>query len=238
MADLFTKITGESAGSSPYEFNTVTADSGNSFAPSTDYAQAGSYSYKAALAGTNLSAYGIKTFSTASASAYVKAYIYISSAWNYSTSGRYTSVLVLRTSSYAVLSLCVLRPAGQAAPTRWQVYDRANTTTTTTGFSLGAWHKVEMYWQRGTSGNGIARVWIDDNLIHEYTTLTTVAQDAASLRIGSVDDYAPTVACAVYVDEIEGMDAMPSSGSTGGLLVGASALVGGSVLCGQGNLIN
>lgn len=29
-----------------------------------------------------------------------------------------------------------------------------------------------------------------------------------------------------------------SGGSTGGLLVGASALVGGSVLCGQGNLIN
>ena len=29
-----------------------------------------------------------------------------------------------------------------------------------------------------------------------------------------------------------------SSGSTGGLLVGASALVGGGVLCGQGNLIN
>jgi hypothetical protein len=28
------------------------------------------------------------------------------------------------------------------------------------------------------------------------------------------------------------------SGSTGGLLVGASALVGGGVLCGQGNLIN
>lgn len=209
MANIWTKKTAESAGSSPYEFDSVTIGSGNSFAPSTSQHNSGSYSYLASLAGTNRDARGTENF-TAVTEFYAKFYVYIDAlAYNAYESGY---LCTLTTGDYGTLLLGLKAGrTGGSAVDRWYTVGQGLTSAdTTTNFSFDAWHKVELYWKQG-SGSAVHRVTIDDTVIREQTTGTSTAS-AAQFNVGHIGGDNPTGGT-IYYDEIEGCDAIPSSGS-------------------------
>lgn len=202
MADLFTKITAEGPpASSPYEFSSITVETDNTFAPSTDQAHSGSYSYKAYFGGSNDDCYGRRNY-TALDTPYVKFAVYIDSSFAFSdTSNRYLHILTLGTTRIGIVG------ASSATPNRWRIHDGTNLSTSTTNFSIDAWHVIEIEYVSG-SGSGIFRVWIDGTLIHEYTNLT-LADSIAYTRIGGYTSYTPVAGSILYFDDIEGKDAVP-----------------------------
>ena len=211
MADLFTKITAESAGSSPYEFNSVTVGTDNTLAPSNDRGYAGSYSYKYTSGGSASDCYGMKTFSDQD-EVYIRGRLYIVSGFNLASTTRYSTALRIDDGSTVLVHLAIRR-ASADTPDRWMVGGQGLTTTyATTNFSFSAWHKLEIYWKAGTGSDGIVRVWVDDSLIFEATGLALSSYACDRLKVG-MTGHTPVSGSIYYLDEIEGMDAIPSSGS-------------------------
>lgn len=217
MAELFAKITTESAGTTPYEFSSVTTETDNTFAPSTDRAYSGSYSYKSAFGGTNDAAYGRKNLSAAYSGVYLRTQFYISSDFNFSAAARMT-FLALSNSSNIFAEMRIRRDSGQSAPNTW-VYKISQLGTEgafTTGFAFGSWVKVALWYKAATSGNtdGELKVWIGDSLVIDITHTYTGAIN--NIRVGGecgVTGGIPS-AGAFYFDEIECFDAIPSSSSS------------------------
>lgn len=217
MAELFTKITGESAGSSPYEFDTITTETGNTFTPSTDQAYAGSYSYKAGFGASTDAAYGRKNLSTVYSSVYLRTQFFITSDFNFSSAARITTI-ALANGSNIFTELRIRRDSGQSAPNTW-VYKITQLGTEgafTTGFSLGSWIKVAIWYKAATSGNtdGEVKIWIGDTLAIDVThTYTGTINNA---RVGGecgISGGTPS-AGAFHFDEIECFDAIPSGSSS------------------------
>jgi hypothetical protein len=238
MAELFAKITAESAGSSPYEFNAVTVEADNTFAPSTDQAYAGSYSYKAAFGGTNNLASAYKGF-TATGAAYLKLYMYV----HPNTTFPYTGTVYLFNMGNDNTGYCYVRLVNGVFDRLYHWDDSGSAyTAISNGPTLteGEWHCIELYYKAATSdgaNDGISWFKFDGTSYGNKTDLDNDTRTINRINVGQIGGDVPASGSAIYFDEIEGYDAIPT-GSTGGLLVGASALVGGGVLCGQGNLIN
>lgn len=212
MADLFTMITGESAGSSPYEWGSISVESGNDFAPSTEQAYAGSYSYKASFGGSNDGAYAFKAFTDASV-VYISFYVFMSSGlkFPYGDSLAYIAYIFDSDSGNVVIGLRVRDSNSDGVPDSWRVTGLDLTTTdASTNFSLSAWHKIEMYFEAHASA-GIARVWVDGSLILEDTGVAD-AYTPDNLRIG-VSGGIFRSGDAIYFDNISGADSMPSGAS-------------------------
>lgn len=211
MASILTKITAESAGGSPYEFASVGIETDNDFAPSTDQAYEGSYSYKSSFGGTNEGAYGISNTFSDKSEVWLVGYVYISSDFNFGSTYRSADCLSIWDGTTNVVDVCVLREGG-AGPVKWQVHDRTNTAASTTNFSLSAWHKIKIHWIRGTSTDGTAEVWVDDSLIHQVSNITTSFY-IDRCRVGSTSRNAPSAGY-LYMDSVEMFDSDPDIGGS------------------------
>jgi hypothetical protein len=214
MADLFTTITAESPGASPYEFDSVTVESGNSFEPSTDVAHGGSYSYKCGFGASNDGAYAFKEFNSGSSSVYISFYIYLASGlnWPYGDNNGYIAYLFESAHGTVAIGLRVYDSNSDGVPDQWRVMGQdLSQTDSSTNFSLGAWHHIEMWYEAG-SGDGVVRVWVDDDLIFEDTSVTNT-YTYEYLRIGISGGIFGS-GDAVYYDDISGADEMPSGGTS------------------------
>ena len=209
MASLWTKKTAESAGSSPYEYDSLTIGSGNTIAPSTDQAAAGSYSYKVTLGGTSRDARMTENFSTVT-EFYRKFRVYIDSISFAAYESGYICTLTTGDYGTLLLGLKVGRAGGTAVDRWYTVGQGLANQDSTTNFSFDAWHTVEVYWKQG-SGSAIHRVTIDGTVIREQTTGTS-ANSATQSAIGHIGGDNPTGGT-LYFDEDEAYDAIPSSGS-------------------------
>lgn len=245
MANLFTTITGESAGSSPYEFDSITVEAGNTFAPSTEQAYAGSYSYKAEFGGTSgsnlIDAY--KSY-TATSLAYVICRFRINDAMTMASAS--TLVPASLTGGNSPRLYLRLSCSTSGVVTLNRVYytndnsdvNYANLDGST--LSKDSWHTLILYYKTATASganNGEYSVTLDGTVLSSSTSLDNDTKTCSRFYCGNSGPGVPSSGSAIYFDNIEGYDAIPSGVSIG-TLVGASALVGGGVLCGQGNLIN
>lgn len=210
MAELFTKITAESAGSSPYEYNSVTISSGNAFAPSTDQAEAGSYSYKSSFGGADSAAYGTEIFGDQD-EVYISFWFWRDSAFNMQAQYRYSFLFMLLDGGTELVNIAFRRQSG-AVIDCYQIGGQDLTWTyPTSELHTGQWQHLEVYYRIGSSGDGICRVWIDDTLMFEDTGVQNASYMPDRIKVGG-DGHAPVDGSICYYDQIEGMDAMPSIG--------------------------
>jgi len=64
----------------------------------------------------------------------------------------------------------------------------ATNTTTSATISTGQWYEICIYWKASTgAGNddGIAKVWIDGELVHDVSNLDTDTMDVAAVKLGN-----------------------------------------------------
>ena len=72
----------------------------------------------------------------------------------------------------------------------------------TTGINPGEWHKIEVYYRWGTSGNGVIRWWVDGVLNGDYSNVSFPTSGTNFSQF----EFAPTVQFAgsqdryMYVD--------------------------------------
>ncbi len=214
MADLFTIITAETPGASPYEFSAVIVEADNTFAPSSAQAHSGSQSYEVAFGGSNDGAFAWREFSAASNEVYISFWIYISSDFTFQYGDSYGFIAMLMESNTGQNPLVLqLYSTTNGAPDRWRVTGVDVTQTdSATNFSLGAWHHIEIRWLAGAAENGIGCVWVDDDLIFEDTALTA-DYSVDYVRIG-YSGGAVAAGSEIYYDDISGADEMPTGGGT------------------------
>ena len=225
MAELFTKITAESAGTSPYEFSSVTVETDNVFAPSTDQAAAGSYSYKAAYGGTNDQCYGRENFSE-SGTVYIIAQIYIPSTFQIPAGYNYT--LTLLDGNSFITYFRIRRESGQDVPNTFYVSTRGGTSGNISGFATDEWLTVKMWYKAATTGNtdGESKIWIGDT--EQYSSSHNTTYLADNVRFGEwASTNVPDSGSAIYYDEIEGYDAIPSTGSIVPIILAMNHFNGG-----------
>lgn len=76
-----------------------------------------------------------------------------------------------------------------------------------TGFSQNTWHKVKLFYKRGTGANAVHTAWINDTLL--WTTTTGTANDPAYyLRLGS---QVATITNWFYIDDIKLYNSNPGT---------------------------
>jgi len=219
MADLFTKITSESAGASPYEFTAVTVEAGTTFAPSTDDKYAGSYSYKAAFDGSDNSAYGSKSF-TENKSCYFKFYFKFNTGFAIPGDiaiflGRDSTTNIIYFYINSSLSLYRLqhRIDSGAAYT-----DPASPPTIT----LNEWHCIELYYKSASAaGANDGEAWIkyDGTTIASATELDNDTIACDNFRVGNTLTTVPGAGSIMFFDDIEGLDAVPGGGAVAGAVL-------------------
>jgi hypothetical protein len=211
MADLFTKITAEGPpASSPYEFSSITVETDNTFAPSTDQAHAGSYSYKAYFGGTSGSnqCYGSKTF-TESMTARVKWWFRFNSTLNVSNiipaslldNG---TVLIYPRMSYS---------SGYAIDRIYYTTD-AGTSYAGVSVSLAAdtWHSIEFFYKTASSdGANDGEYWVkvNDTVVASATGMDNDTRIADRTQAGNTGAGVPATGSIIYIDDGEGKDAVP-----------------------------
>ena len=175
-------IDGEDAGSTPWEFDSLSEEGGNTIALDAAAKNNGDNGYKITFDGSGDFAYGIKGH-VAQTELYVRLYIYIPSSLQFNSSFDVQSVLEMRDS----VSVCKMgfRSGATQDPAQWSMSWRFTDTFSSTNFSMDTWHYIELRFLKdnvGTSGG--AQMWVDGDLI--ATDLDQAADyDPDEMRIGA-----------------------------------------------------
>lgn len=215
MAALFTKITAEDAGSTPFEFSSVDLEADNTFAPSDEQAQAGTHSYKAGFGGTNNGITVTETFGD-QASVYIKFYFWLNSTLNNSI-----QIMGINDGAQVIAYMAMGYAAPNVGPTRFYHYNDAGAAyTAISGVVLAReqWNKLEIYYKHATApgaNDGEAWLKLNDDILASVTGQDSDTRIPDRLQIGALGSNTPQNGSAIYFDEIEGYDAVPSPPSGG-----------------------
>lgn len=197
-------LDGELAGdSTPWEWDSVVVEDGNTFGLSSSAAIHGSYGYRATFGGGNDAAYGIYNF-TESTLLYVRFYFKFSN-WSGSVGNYYT--------------LNIQDSEGAASPVQIRFYWRGSNyfglwaqTRQNSGYTTivdkddeniitsEAVHYLEMYWKQG-NGDGAAEVWLDGTSQGSNSALTNTNYDADQIRIGIQGNW-PGAGSIMDIDDV------------------------------------
>ncbi len=166
-------IDGEGAGSTPWEFDSLVENAGNSITLDVAAKNNGTYGYKFNFGGTvsSYNNYGIKGIAEQS-EIYSRTYVYIPTGTDVGTQYNTIGIMYFVNNGSTV---CYIAMYGQNGSTADRWYIRGPDITETivnTNFSTNTWHYIEMRFKRGTSGDGIIQVWVDGDLIFNNTSVT------------------------------------------------------------------
>ena len=193
-ANIFV-IDGEAAGTTPWEWTSLTEEGSNTFALDPNAKNNGVNGYKATLDGTNDLCYGEKSIAGTPSTIYIRGYFYFpSSNYPYSQAGtaRYFNLCAIRS---ATQDLALLRiTAGSSGITKTIFYYRTDTTLNQAlsgSISTGAWHYIELYYKIHAS-SGEASLWIDGSLETAKTGLNTSSNTITNYRAGILYGQTPT----------------------------------------------
>jgi hypothetical protein len=175
-------IDGEDAGSDPWEFDSIEKNGSNTFELVADAAAHGGYGYRTTYDGVNTKVIGIKSFASQT-EVYFRFYIRIKSGFTVTRSGWSFYIFngLIDLSRHVNLSI------GTTGfdPTDWELTgDGISGMSTTTNFSLGDWHYIDLYWKAGT-GDGAVKLWIDGDVVSDQSGLNTGAVGLNKLQLGS-----------------------------------------------------
>lgn len=206
MASIFDKITAESAGDSPFEFYSVYFEADNTFAPSTEQHQTGSYSYKAGFGGTNNTIIAEERFGD-QAAVYIRFHFMLNSTLNCGT-----QIFGINDGAQVICYVSFGYASPNIGPTRFYHYNDAGAAyTSISGVVLerDQWHKMEVYYKHSTApgaDDGAAWVKINDDTLASVTSQDSDTRIPDRLQLGHLGSATPQNGSAIYFDEIVGYD--------------------------------
>lgn len=164
---------------------------------------------------------------------YISFWIYIGTGFSFQYGDSYGYIAILYEDAHGANPIILrLYSTTAGAPDRWRVSGVDLTQTdSATNFSLGEWHHIEIYYLAGSSEDGIARVWVDDDLIFEDTAVTS-DHSPDYVRIG-YSGGAVASGSTLYYDYISGEDEMPAGGGGGIPSLSEGQLVNSKLLNGM-----
>ena len=156
---------GEDAGTTPWEFATVTNGTNNTFALSASAKLHEDYGYKFVSGGTNEGGYARINIS-AVGNIYARFYIYASP--DFALGSTYDNLSIFQLTSGGTVRLNFqLNTVATTTVTRWNIVGTSLTSTaTTTGYAAAEWVRCDFHWYGGTGdSDGGAEVWINGTSI-------------------------------------------------------------------------
>lgn len=178
-------IDGEDAGSTPWEFDSLTEEGSNTFALDVNAKNNGSYGYRATFDGVNDDCRGVKAFSEVN-EIYARAYIYIKADLDLDATSRALTVFALYDGATRICRVDIKAGGGSATPIMWAFDDRDHSATSEINFSRGAWHYIEIHWKAGTGADGGGQFWVDGDLLFDSLDGDHTAYLVDEIRIGGM----------------------------------------------------
>ncbi len=214
-------IDGESAGSTPWEFSSIVEDGTNTFSLQAAAKNHGDNGYRALMDGSNQLAYGRLNI-VGQGEIYCRAYLYLSNNFDLGANYDVLGIFSLRIGGTTSISFG-LRSEGATVASQWRITGTGVTgLNTNTNFSFLTWHYVELYFlqETGGGGNGVAKVWIDGDLVLDQSGISIGSGDISRIYVGSAGGATPNNGDFIYFDDIKA-DTSP---------VGAYPAAGGIVI--------
>ena len=221
---------------------TITEEGSNNLTIAAGAALHGSLGYNFSYDGTNNLLYFQRAF-TAGADIYMRFYFYIPSAFSSNTSYLTLGGLYYNNAlGVACYVRCYYTGGNFTLDRLYYTHNGGSAYVILSGtITRDTLHYLELRYKSG-AGDGEVECWLDGTSKGSATSLTNNTYQASYALIGNVAAGIPTTDADLFFDDIKVdssyIGAYADETTGGGLLVGASALVGGGVLCGQGNLIN
>lgn len=192
FAEIF-NINGENAGSTPWEFDSLSEEGSNTIALNAAAKCHGDYGYRITFDGTNDVAYGVIGFSE-QGDMYVRKYIKIPSTFD--CGGAFSEIRTLGLYDGGTWVCGMGFKTEGAGPSTWLMRYRFTSLTDNTNFTMDTWHYIDFYFNNDAAAGGCT-MWVDGDQI-----LTDMDQDSSaylpdSAQIGSIycgnppsaDDY-------------------------------------------------
>lgn len=201
-------IDAELAGSTPWEFESITQSGGNTFAKAKDARFHGTYGYENVLSTSNSAAYGKLTFPTKT-EVYYRMYIKFKTGWSqtdntfirfqllWGGSGRYPYTLYLYW--HSATSTFGVRATSQHRFGSFTVYNNQAGSDV----NLNQWYCFEFRYHGNDASTGGAEFWIDGvSKGSDYTRDTSYSEDwPRETRLGmTLSDGTP--AGSIYLDDV------------------------------------
>ena len=125
----------------------------------------GDYGYQALLDGTAGNNFvGAYKNLTATDSCYVRFYVYIDPSFEATADNDFRMLSV--NNSGTVIGDIQIVLDGSGHPFEWlSTWRTGGDSTTTTNFSTGAWHEIQIYYKIGTGSDAKFKIWIDGDVI-------------------------------------------------------------------------
>jgi len=203
------------------QFTSVLDDGTCAFIAEAAAKNNGVYGFSATFDGTNENCYGLKTF-TDKTGIYVRFYVYIDASFDITAAGYSVVFLAGIYDGFTRLASVQIITNGATNPDRWRFTGQDITSTTsTTNFSRGGWHRVEIRWLADATVGGM-QVWVDGDSVFAELDNNTSAYAADSIRIGSdsAGTGIPESGAYIYFDDIKAAETGPIGVySAGGLSI-------------------
>jgi hypothetical protein len=195
------------------QFTSVNQSLGSYFVAEQDAAFTlyGSYGYKVGFFSNAALCYGSTTFANQS-EVYIRAYMYIGPNYKVTAAGNSIRVLsLLSTGSQELVSLYLLANGATNSINAWSTFiDTIGFTTSTTNFTTGNYHKIELHFKAGTGANGGGQIWVDDALLASNLTLNLSSFLANTILVGpSTTGINSIQGSYLYFDDIK-VDSFPT----------------------------
>ena len=185
---------------SPWEWDSIELGIGpNLFALDAAARRAGTYGYKAEGQG-GANAYGKKIFS-AQTEMYVRGYFYVAAGFS-GTASQQAFIFRLYDGLDDLISFGI-ETDGSSNAHRW-TYNLGGAGFSSTNFSLGAWHRVDIHWRAGSGADGGGQIWVDGDNIRDNLNLNHSAYAVDILYAGIyAPAFIPDVGAYIYIDDIK-----------------------------------
>ena len=210
-------IDGESAGSTPWEFDSLSEEGSNTVALAAAAKNNGDYGYKITFDGTNDYAYGIKTF-VEQTELYVRLYVYFPAGLD--LGGAYANHFILRLfdGGTYIAGLGVRSTLSTpSTPNQWY-FDYRFAAGYAAGLTTNTWHYIEIrFLQHGSAGG--AEGWINgDAIFSDVNQAEAAAVD--TIHVGAPGGGSiPGAADYLYIDDIKADTSYIGAYSVGGIVV-------------------
>jgi hypothetical protein len=174
-----------------------------------DAAHLGSYGMRITSSSSTVNYY---TFASAKDEVWMTFWIYVPDATTFSGSAYSYSSWFYDGSTTATLSIF----GGHANDIgggvyKWNTWMMGSYDATfadnSTNFSRGAWHKIKVYYKKGTGANSVHKIWVDDTLALDVTT----GNRTGNTEGYSICIYQPSATGYIYWDDFKFYDEDPGT---------------------------
>ena len=198
-------IDGEDAGSTPWEFTSITEPGSNVFDLNAGAANNGSYGYRAYFEGAEPDRNCRGDFTLGNLTTiYLRGYVRLSSA--FAMPGDYEQVQLfgIFDANVDIINFGAYQHTGGTLQRWFKKSEIAgvNIETDATNFSLNTWHRVEIKFVAGIGSDGIVEIKVDGDTLFggADTGLSSSALAADNLMVGSHADVGQEPISTNYVD--------------------------------------